>query len=84
MCVWTEDADVIRWDEKRLCMVFENQRIKDYLRSNRKLGIAGTKGQGKTFLIKVKRARYQKKDVWIGMETPKLFVFLKLIGRYDR
>lgn len=67
MCVWTEDADVIRWDEKRLGMVYENQKVKDYLRNNRKLGIAGTKGQGKTFLIKVKRARYQKKE-WMDWD----------------
>ena len=40
--------------------------------------------QNLPYEIKVKRARYQKKDVWIGMEPPKLFVFLKLIGRYDR
>lgn len=59
MCVWTEDADVIRWDEKQLKLVYENQRIRDYLHSNRKLGIAATKGQGKTFLIKAKRAQYQ-------------------------
>lgn len=59
MCVWIEDADGIRWDGKQLKMIYTNQRINDYLNSNRKLGIAATKGQGKTFLIKVKRAKYQ-------------------------
>lgn len=58
-------------------MVFENQRIKDYLRSNRKLGIAGTKGQGKTFLIKVKRARYQKKGCMDWDGDPKIVCFPK-------
>lgn len=59
MCVWTEDADAIKWDDKQLKMIYANQRIKDYLHSNRKLGVAATKGQGKTFLIKAKRAQYQ-------------------------
>lgn len=63
MCVWTEDADAIKWEDKQLKMVYENQRIRDYLRSNRKLGIAATKGQGKTFLIKAKRAQYQNPDM---------------------
>lgn len=63
MCVWTEDADVIKWDDKQLKMVYMNQRIKDYLHNNRKLGIAATKGQGKTFLIKAKRRQYQNSSV---------------------
>lgn len=61
MCVWTEDADVIRFGEKSLKIVYQNQIIKDYLKSNRRLGISGTKGQGKTFLLKVKRSCFQGK-----------------------
>lgn len=57
--VWTEDADIIQWDEKQLNFLYQNQRIIDYLRNNRQLGIAATKGQGKTFLIKYKRVQYQ-------------------------
>ena len=49
MCVWTEDADVIRFGEKSLNIVYKNQVIKDFLGSNRIFGISGTKGQGKTF-----------------------------------
>lgn len=56
MCVWREDADSIRFGEKSLSIVYQNQIIKDYLKSNRRLGIAGTKGQGKTFLLKAKRS----------------------------
>lgn len=61
MCVWTEDADVIRFGEKSLKIVYKNRVIKDYLKSNRIFGIAGTKGQGKTFLLKVKRSNFQGK-----------------------
>lgn len=61
MCVWTEDADVIRFGEKSLKIVYKNQVIKDFLKSNRILGISGTKGQGKTFLLKVKRSNFQGK-----------------------
>lgn len=63
MCIWTEDADAIRWDDKQLKVVYINQRIRDYLHSNKKLGIAATKGQGKTFLIKAKRAQYQNTEM---------------------
>lgn len=61
MSVWTEDADVIRFGEKSLKIVYKNQIIKDFLQSNRIFGIAGTKGQGKTFLLKVKRSNFQGK-----------------------
>lgn len=61
MCVWTEDADSIRFGEKPLEIVYRNPIINGYLRSNRRLGLAGTKGQGKTFLLKVKRQQYQGK-----------------------
>lgn len=61
MCVWTEDADVIRFGEKSLKIVYKNQVIKDFLKSNRIFGISGTKGQGKTFLLKVKRSIFQGK-----------------------
>ena len=59
MCVWTEDTDAIRFGEKPLEIVYRNKIIDEYLRSNRRLGLAGIKGQGKTFLLKVKRKQYQ-------------------------
>lgn len=59
VCVWREDADSIRFEEDALDIVYQNPIIREYLHSNRKLGIAGTKGQGKTFLLKVKRKGYQ-------------------------
>jgi len=59
VCVWREDADSIRFGEKSLDIIYQNQIIRDYLKSNRRLGIAGTKGQGKTFLLKAKRAMVQ-------------------------
>ena len=58
--IWLEDADAIKIGDDIKSMLFLNVRIKDYLSSNRILGIAGTKGQGKTFLIKTKRNFFQK------------------------
>ena len=56
MCVWVEDADVLKDNSRELKIVYYNKVIKQYLDSKcRSLGIAGVKGQGKTFLIKVKR-----------------------------
>lgn len=55
MCVWVEDADKLEIDSKELDIVFKNRAISSYLSSKSTLGLAGIKGQGKTFLIKVKR-----------------------------
>lgn len=57
MCVWVEDADKLEFNSKELNIVFLNRTIKAYLNSNSCLGLAGIKGQGKTFLIKVKRKK---------------------------
>ena len=56
MCVWVEDADSLSFNSEALDVVFENRIIKTYLQGN-VLGLSGIKGQGKTFLIKVKRKR---------------------------
>lgn len=55
MCVWVEDADKLEFGSKELNIVFTNRSINSYLRGKASLGLAGVKGQGKTFLIKVKR-----------------------------
>lgn len=62
MCVWIEDADGIRMNEKALDIVYQNNHIRDFLNSRRILGVSGIKGQGKTFLLKVKRSRAEKSD----------------------
>lgn len=62
MCVWVEDADKLEIDSKELDIVFENRLISAYLSGKSSLGLAGIKGQGKTFLIKVKRKRLAKND----------------------
>ena len=55
MCVWIEDADVLSADSESLKIVFRNAIVDQYLSpKNERLGIAAIKGQGKTFLIKVK------------------------------
>lgn len=62
MCVWIEDADGIVMNEKSLDIVYRNTRIDSFLKSSKRLGISGIKGQGKTFLLKVKRAQSEKTD----------------------
>lgn len=57
MCVWVEDADKLELDSKELGIVFENRMVSTFLNGKSTLGLAGIKGQGKTFLIKVKRKR---------------------------
>lgn len=56
MCVWIEDADAIEMTDKSLKIVYQNERIKRFLNSTKMLGISGIKGQGKTFMLKVKRS----------------------------
>ncbi len=56
MGVWTEDADQLTMDSKELNIIYKNRKIDLYLQTKSHiLGLAGVKGQGKTFLIKVKR-----------------------------
>lgn len=57
MCVWVEDADKLKIDSKELNIVYFNRRVQTFINGSDCLGIAGIKGQGKTFLIKVKRKR---------------------------
>lgn len=62
MCVWVEDADNLEINSSELGVLYTNRTIDEYLQSTegKKLGIAGVKGQGKTFLIKVKRKKIAK------------------------
>ena len=61
MCVWVEDADNLDINSWQLGVLYTNRAIESYLDSQGKqLGIAGVKGQGKTFLIKVKRKKIAK------------------------
>lgn len=55
MCVWIEDADAIEITDKALKVVYQNERVGRFINSSKMLGISGIKGQGKTFLLKVKR-----------------------------
>lgn len=55
MCVWIEDADAIEITDKSLNVVYQNERVGRFINSSKMLGISGIKGQGKTFLLKVKR-----------------------------
>jgi len=57
MCVWVEDADGLNVDSKELNIVYYNKIVKNYF--SKCLGLAGVKGQGKTFLIKVKRKKVE-------------------------
>lgn len=62
MRVWIEDADAITLNEKSLDIVYQNNIINNFLNSNKILGVSGIKGQGKTFLLKVKRSFAEKDD----------------------
>lgn len=65
MGVWTEDADQLTMDSKELNIIYKNRKIDLYLQTKSHiLGLAGVKGQGKTFLIKVKR-----KSISIDLST---------------
>lgn len=60
MCVWLPDADGIEMNSNALNILFVNTRINNFLkRKSKSLGISGIKGQGKTFLIKMKRKMIQ-------------------------
>lgn len=63
MCVWVEDADVLKEDSRELNIVYETRSIKSFLSTkNMIFGIAGIKGQGKTFILKVKQKRISEDD----------------------
>ncbi len=63
MCVWIEDADAIEMSDKSLRVVYQNERVGRFINSSKMLGISGIKGQGKTFLLKVKRNAAIKDDI---------------------
>ena len=62
MCIWIEDADAIEMKSTAYETVYKNERVHEFLYNKNMLGIAGIKGQGKTFLIKVKRKLSQSDD----------------------
>ena len=63
MCVWVEDADKLSVSSSELNVVYTNKAIESYLmKSGHSLGLTGVKGQGKTFLIKVKRKLINEDD----------------------
>lgn len=56
MSLWTTDADNLNMDSPTLQIVLRNRPVAAFLSdSNSLLGVAGIKGQGKTFLLKAKR-----------------------------
>ncbi len=63
MCVWVEDADKLDVSSNELNVVYTNKAISSYLAKNsHSLGLTGVKGQGKTFLIKVKRKMIEEEN----------------------
>lgn len=60
MCVWVEDADKLVVDSHELAIVFSNRKVRSFLNSRDSLGVSGIKGQGKTFLLKVKRKKVEE------------------------
>jgi hypothetical protein len=57
MIIWRTDADGFKGGDRGLKIIFENNAVKNFLTDPKMLGVAATKGQGKTFLIKAKRNR---------------------------
>ena len=60
MCIWHPEADSLTFDDSALDIVYYNNHVDSFMNSIKKLGIAGIKGQGKTFLIKAKRRGLEK------------------------
>lgn len=58
---WIADADYMDIDSIELKNIYKNYPVRDYLENANKLGIASTKGVGKTFLLKAKRLHSQSK-----------------------
>lgn len=61
MCIWLPDADGIEMDSDALNVLYVNNRIRNFLsKKSKSFGISSIKGQGKTFLIKIKRKKIQE------------------------
>lgn len=58
--IWVDDADYMDINSEELRNIYKNYCVKDYLEYTNKLGIASTKGIGKTFLLKAKRINSQE------------------------
>jgi len=65
MSKWEEDAENMQ--EADSFVLFENAIVSKFLDSPTMFGIAGIKGQGKTFLLKYKRIALQKKQKKSGI-----------------
>lgn len=55
MSIWVVDADQIQSYDYNSNILFKNDRVKEFLLDDKKLGIMSPKGFGKTFLLKSKR-----------------------------
>lgn len=62
MRVWIEDADAIEMNDRSLKIIYLNERVESFVFSKKMLGVSGIKGQGKTFLLKVKRNLAEKEE----------------------
>lgn len=69
MCIWHPEADSLDFNNDALNIVFRNNCINNYLKKESSLGIAGIKGQGKTFLIKAKRKALGKDYILIPKDS---------------
>ena len=63
MAIWIEDADEITMTDDVMRLFYQNDRVKDFIQMNKVLGVSGIKGQGKTFLLKIKRSIAMKDNI---------------------
>jgi hypothetical protein len=65
-CVWDIDADIIRIGQGGITkQLFRNSRIDDFLTEEYSMGISGSKGMGKTFVLKCKRLLSQNEGLLV-------------------
>ncbi len=85
MCVWVEDADKLEINSKELSVVYYNRIIEDYFKnSSTALGLAGIKGQGKTFLLKVKRKQIGENESIICLPNGRIVDIIDCSFTIDR
>lgn len=64
MGVWIIDADRLSLNDDGLKVIYRNKSVDHFLNNNSMLGIASVKGNGKTFLLKIKRKSHQNKGIF--------------------